>query len=118
MNHSIRHISLKFIDSIVVRDWQIAFIELEVILRAHYDIVDVVVIKMKHQDFEALRALVIRKNESLSIDMIKKYIVDLLVNYKHLDEEISFVKSILKSSSEKILRKLLFEAFDQSVCLL
>ena len=49
----------------------------------------------------------IRKNDSLTEDAVKGFIAGLLVGYKHLDGGVSFVDSIPKSASGKILRKLL-----------
>ena len=39
--------------------------------------------------------------------MVKAYVAELLVRYKHLDGGVCFVDSIPKSPSGKILRKLL-----------
>lgn len=97
-------------DSIIVRGWQVAPAELEGVLRAHPDIADAAVTGVRHNGSEAPKALVVRKNDLLSEEMVRRYIANLLVGYKHLDGGVSFVESIPKSPSGKILRKLLTEA--------
>lgn len=96
-----------FIDQVVVRGWQVSPAELEGILRTHPHIVDAAVIGVQHNNSEAPKALVVRNSPLLSEDMVKAYIAELLVRYKHLDGGVCFVDSIPKSPSGKILRKLL-----------
>lgn len=100
----------KAVNHILVRGWQVAPAELEGILRAHPEIADAAVMGVSHNGSEAPRALVVRKDDTLSEEMVKEYIARLLVGYKHLDGGVVFVESIPKSPSGKILRKLLAEA--------
>ncbi|MCJ1422163.1 hypothetical protein MMC29_000042 [Sticta canariensis] len=94
-------------DLIKVRGWQVSPAELEGILRTHPHIIDAAVVGVQHNSSEAPKALVVRNSQSLSEDMVKAYIAELLVRYKHLDGGVCFVDSIPKSPSGKILRKLL-----------
>ena len=91
----------------IVRGWQVSPAELEGILRAHPDVMDVAVIGVKYKASEAPKALVVRKSDSLTESAVKDYIARLLVSYKHLDGGVVFVDSIPKSPSGKILKKLL-----------
>lgn len=91
----------------IVRGWQVSPAELEGILRTHPDIEDAAVIGVKYKNSEAPKALVIRKNDSLTEDAVREFIAGLLVGYKHLDGGVTFVDTIPKSPSGKILRKLL-----------
>lgn len=97
----------ELIDHITVRGWQVSPAELEGILRTHPHIIDAAVIGVQHNNSEAPKAFVVRNVQSLSEDMVKAYIAELLVKYKHLDGGVCFVDSIPKSPSGKILRKLL-----------
>ena len=90
-----------------MRGWQVSPAELEGVLRTHPQILDAAVIGVKLNNSEAPRALVVRSDTTLSEDTVKEYIATLLVGYKHLDGGVSFVESIPKSPSGKILRKLL-----------
>ena len=92
-----------------MRGWQVSPAELEGILRTHPLIVDAAVIGVKHKNSEAPKAFVVRSCSSLTEDTVKAYIAGLLVGYKQLDGGVSFVDSIPKSVSGKILRKLLPE---------
>lgn len=103
----VRLFSKELIDQVIVRGWQVSPAELEGILRTHPQIVDAAVIGVKHNNSEAPKAFVVRNCQSLSEDTVKAYIAGLLVGYKHLDGGVSFVESIPKSPSGKILRKLL-----------
>ena len=107
MNRTREHVLGLILTCAPVRGWQVSPAELEGILRAHPDVADAAVIGVKYKNSEAPKALVIRKSESLTEEMVKTYIADLLVSYKHLDGGVSFVESIPKSPSGKILRKLL-----------
>lgn len=101
-------------DMTLVRGWQVAPAELEAVLRAHPDIVDAAVIGVRYNASEAPRALVVRRVDSLTEEMVKAYIANLLVGYKQLDGGVIFVESIPKSPSGKILRKALSEATGSS----
>ena len=90
-----------------MRGWQVSPAELEGVLRAHSQIVDAAVIGVKHNNSEAPKAFVVRMDPSLTEETVKEYVASLLVGYKHLDGGVSFVDSIPKSPSGKILRKLL-----------
>lgn len=90
-----------------MRGWQVSPAELEGVLRTHPQILDVAVVGVPYNNSEAPKALVVRGSPSLSEDEVKGYIASLLVGYKHLDGGVSFVESIPKSPSGKILRKLL-----------
>ena len=94
-------------NAIVVRGWQVSPAEIEGILRAHPDVDDAAVVGVRHKNSEAPKALVVRKSDSLTEDILKDYIARLLVSYKHLDGGVAFVDSIPKSPSGKILKKLL-----------
>ncbi|KAG8526575.1 uncharacterized protein KY384_008776 [Bacidia gigantensis] len=90
-----------------MRGWQVSPAELEGILRCHPQVADAAVIGVQHDNSEAPKALIVRNTESLTEEDVKAYIAALLVRYKHLDGGVSFVESIPKSPSGKILRKLL-----------
>lgn len=92
-----------------MRGWQVSPAEIEGVLRTHPDVADAAVIGVKHKNAEAPKAFIVRNCPSLSEETVKAYIADLLVGYKQLDGGVSFVDSIPKSVSGKILRKLLPE---------
>lgn len=92
-----------------MRGWQVSPAEIEGVLRTHPLVVDAAVIGVKHKNTEAPKAFIVRNCPSLSEETVKAYIAGLLVGYKQLDGGVSFVESIPKSVSGKILRKLLPE---------
>lgn len=92
-----------------MRGWQVSPAEIEGVLRTHPLVADAAVIGVKHKNAEAPKAFIVRDCPSLSEETVKAYIAGLLVGYKQLDGGVSFVDSIPKSVSGKILRKLLPE---------
>ena len=94
-------------DTNIVRGWQVSPAELEGVLRGHPDIDDAAVIGVMHKNSEAPKAFIVRNTLSLSEDAVKLHIATQLVGYKHLDGGVSFVDSIPKSPSGKILKKFL-----------
>lgn len=95
---------------IKVRGWQVAPGELETRLLAHDDIIDTAVVGIPRPEHgtETPAAYVVRKPGSqLSAQDVKDYLLQYLAKYKVLDCEVQFRSSIPKSSSGKILKRVL-----------
>ncbi|GAB7351065.1 hypothetical protein MBLNU459_g1543t2 [Dothideomycetes sp. NU459] len=97
---------------IKVRGWQVAPGELEGCLLKHEDIVDAAVIGIPRplEASEVPRAYLVRKEGStVSAKEIVQFLLQYLSKYKVGECEVQFCDSIPKSSTGKILRKILRE---------
>ena len=103
---------------IKVKGFQVPPAELEDLLRAHPDVLDVGVIGIPDErSGELPLAFIVRKPEkqNLSEDTIHSFVNDHVVEYKRLSGGIRFVDTIPKTASGKILRKELKEQFQRSM---
>lgn len=99
---------------IKVRGWQVSPTELEACLLTHQNIMDAAVIGIDFQDGrgELPRAYVVVDQGSpifVSDSEIQEYVLSRLAKFKALDGGIKRVESIPRSSSGKILKKILRE---------
>ncbi|KAK0401495.1 hypothetical protein QR680_015819 [Steinernema hermaphroditum] len=93
---------------IKVKGLQVPPAELEDVLLSHPLIKDAAVIGVPHKkDGEQPMAFVVRADECLSEEEVKKYIADRLARYKRLTGGVQFLPQIPKSPSGKILRRFL-----------
>ena len=94
---------------IKVRGFQIAPPELEAVLLAHRDVVDVAVIGLKPppgKDAELVRAYVVRRDGAgIDEEGMKGLVRGKLARYKWLTGGVKFVDEIPKSASGKILKR-------------
>lgn len=89
------------------KGFQVAPAELEATLVSHDQITDAAVIGQPDQDAgEVPIAFVVAADPTLSEDDILAFVADRLARYKHL-HKVTFVDSIPKSASGKILRRML-----------
>jgi 4-coumarate--CoA ligase len=93
---------------IKVSGFQVAPAELEALIVTHPAVADVAVISIPDEETgERPKAIVVLKPEQqASADEIREFVAGHVARYKHL-AEVSFAKSIPKSASGKILRRML-----------
>ncbi|KAK5649624.1 hypothetical protein RI129_000653 [Pyrocoelia pectoralis] len=96
---------------IKVKSFQVAPAELEDLIRDHPDVDDIAVVGVPHSILgEAPKAFVVRKRDSnVTPRSIENYVKERVVNYKQLVGGVSFIDSIPRSPSGKILRNQLKE---------
>ncbi|KAF5291053.1 hypothetical protein FQA39_LY14486 [Lamprigera yunnana] len=94
---------------IKVKGFQVAPAELEEIIRNHPCVEDVAVVGVPHAYFgEVPKAFVVRKSGiNINHSEIQEYVKKKVVHYKQLMGGISFIDTIPKSTTGKILRKVL-----------
>ncbi|XP_058446117.1 uncharacterized protein LOC131427168 [Malaya genurostris] len=98
---------------IKVKGFQVAPAELEEILRDHPGVADAAVVGQVHPvSGEVPRAFIVRrKKSSVSEDDLKKYVAEKVAVYKKLDGGVTFLETIPKNASGKILRRQLREEY-------
>lgn len=96
---------------IKVRGFQVAPAELEGVLTAHPDIVDVAVIGIPiSDDIELPRAYLVRRDGTdLGAEQVQAHMRERLIGYKQLVGGVYFLKEIPKLPSGKILKRVLRE---------
>lgn len=98
---------------IKVRGWQVSPTELESVLKQHPSVLDVSVIGVKSlsDQTELPRAYVIRKDgvKGVTEDDLKMFLRERLASYKALDGGVRFVDALPKTSTGKILKRVLRE---------
>ncbi|KAJ1358254.1 hypothetical protein KIN20_016642 [Parelaphostrongylus tenuis] len=110
------HIVDRLKELIKVKGLQVAPSELEDILLSHEDISDAAVIGVpdgKHGEIP--RAYVVRTNESFMEVVVQRFIHGKVTSHKHLTGGVAFVSVIPKSSSGKILRRILRDQFQKEM---
>jgi 4-coumarate--CoA ligase len=102
-------------EMIKVRGFQVAPKELEGVLLEHAGIADAAVIGIKNAEgVELPRAYIVRKKDVvLGKGDVEKWIENRLARYKWLAGGVRFVDTIPKSSSGKVLKRLLRENLEQ-----
>lgn len=98
---------------IKVKGFQVAPAELEVILRDHPDVADAAVVGQSHPiSGEVPRAFIVPKqNAKATENDLKNFVAKKVAVYKHLDGGVTFIDSIPKNASGKILRRVLKEQY-------
>ncbi|XP_053697105.1 uncharacterized protein LOC128744275 [Sabethes cyaneus] len=98
---------------IKVKGFQVAPAELEEILRDHSDVADAAVVGQSHPiSGEVPRAFIVKKkNAKVSENDLMKYVADKVAVYKKLEGGVTFVDSIPKNASGKILRRKLKDEY-------
>ncbi|XP_041484296.1 4-coumarate--CoA ligase-like [Lytechinus variegatus] len=92
------------------KGYQVAPAELEALLLTHPSIMDAAVIGIPHEEAGELpKAFVVKKKEELTADEVAEFVAGNAAPYKKLRGGVEFVKSIPKSASGKILRRVLRE---------
>lgn len=101
------YISDRLKELIKVNANQVAPAELEGILREHPDILDAVVIGVKHPKCgEVPKAFIVRRhNSSITQEIIQKFVATQVIKYKQLTGGVQFVDQIPKTATGKILRR-------------
>ncbi|XP_031338309.1 4-coumarate--CoA ligase 1-like isoform X2 [Photinus pyralis] len=96
---------------IKVKGYQVAPAELEELILGHPDVDDVAVVGVPHDTLgEAPKAFVVRKHGSnVTPRLIEDYVKENVVKYKQLSGGVSFIDSIPKNGTGKILRNQLKE---------
>uniref|UniRef100_A0A2M4BHT0 Luciferin 4-monooxygenase n=1 Tax=Anopheles marajoara TaxID=58244 RepID=A0A2M4BHT0_9DIPT len=98
---------------IKVKGFQVPPAELEELLRAHDQVADAAVVGVPHPiSGEVPRAFVVPKGGArLSEDTLKEFIAGKVASYKRLEGGVTFLDSIPKNASGKILRRQLKEKY-------
>ncbi|XP_052866177.1 uncharacterized protein LOC128272414 [Anopheles cruzii] len=98
---------------IKVKGFQVPPAELEELLRAHDHVADAAVVGTPHPiSGEVPRAFVVLKKDArVSEDNLKQYIAGKVASYKRLEGGVTFLDSIPKNASGKILRRTLKEQY-------
>nr|XP_054771815.1 uncharacterized protein LOC129279779 [Lytechinus pictus] len=92
------------------KGYQVAPAELEALLLTHPSIMDAAVIGIPHEEAGELpKAFIVKKKEELTADEVAEFVAENAAPYKKLRGGVEFVKSIPKSASGKILRRVLRE---------
>ncbi|XP_030838549.1 4-coumarate--CoA ligase 1-like isoform X1 [Strongylocentrotus purpuratus] len=92
------------------KGYQVAPAELEALLFTHPSIMDAAVIGVPNEEAGELpKAFIVPNNEELTADQVAEFVADNVAPYKKLRGGVEFVKSIPKSASGKILRRVLRE---------
>lgn len=101
------YISDRMKELIKVNANQVAPAELEGILREHPDVLDAVVIGIKHPKCgEVPKAFVVRRSDSKTTEEdIQEFVAKQVIKYKHLTGGVQFVEQIPKTATGKILRR-------------
>lgn len=98
---------------IKVKGFQVAPAELEELLRDHPEVADAAVVGQPHPiSGEVPRAFIVtKKNSNVTEDDLKNYVAEKVAVYKKLDGGVTFLESIPKNASGKILRRQLKEEY-------
>lgn len=98
---------------IKVKGFQVAPAELEEILRDHPDVADAAVVGQPHPiSGEVPRAFIVKKkNAKVSEEDLKHHVAEKVAIYKKLEGGVTFLESIPKNASGKILRRKLREEY-------
>lgn len=98
---------------IKVKGFQVAPAELEELLRDHPAVADAAVVGQPHPiSGEVPRAFIVKKKTSnVTEDDLKNYVAEKVAVYKKLDGGVTFLDSIPKNASGKILRRQLKEEY-------
>ncbi|XP_055544507.1 uncharacterized protein LOC129729739 isoform X2 [Wyeomyia smithii] len=98
---------------IKVKGFQVAPAELEEILRDHPEVSDAAVVGQPHPiSGEVPRAFIVKKkNTSVSENDLKQFVAEKVAVYKKLEGGVTFVESIPKNASGKILRRKLKDEY-------
>lgn len=101
------YISDRMKELIKVNANQVAPAELEGILREHPDVLEAVVIGIKHPKCgEVPKAFVVRRSDSKTTEEdIQQFVAKQVIKYKHLTGGVQFVEQIPKTATGKILRR-------------
>lgn len=101
------YISDRLKELIKVNANQVAPAELEGILREHPDVLDAVVIGIKHPKCgEVPKAFVVRRpNARLTENDLQQFVAKQVIKYKQLTGGVQFVEQIPKTATGKILRR-------------
>jgi len=93
-------------DMIKVRGWQVSPVEIEETIRLHPGVLDAAVTGVPADDDsgEVPHAFINKKDESLTEEDVKVFLGVRLAKYKEV-EAVTFVSSIPKSATGKILRR-------------
>lgn len=105
--HGFYYIHDRLKELIKVNANQVAPAELEALLRDHPDVVESVVVGIPHPVCgEVPRAFVVKQpGANVSEDDIQAFVANQVVKYKHLTGGVTFVDSIPKTPTGKILRR-------------
>eukprot|EP00731_Ephydatia_muelleri_P025132 Em0017g215a len=93
---------------IKVKGLQVAPAELEALLQNHPKVADAAVIGVPHERHgEAPRAFVVKRDPTLTEKELADYIASHVSEHKHLTGGVKFIEAVPKTTSGKILRRLL-----------
>ena len=93
---------------IKVKGLQVAPAELEALLQNHPKVADAAVIGVPHERHgEAPRAFVVKRDPTLTEKELIAYIASHVSEHKHLTGGVKFIEAVPKTTSGKILRRLL-----------
>lgn len=99
---------------IKVQAQQVAPAELEDILCSHPQVLDAVVIGVKHAKFgEAPKAFVVRRDNKVTAADIQEYIAKRCSKHKWLVGGVQFIDAVPKSATGKILRREVRELYEK-----
>jgi acyl-CoA synthetase (AMP-forming)/AMP-acid ligase II len=92
---------------IKVKGFQVPPAELEEVLRSHPDVTDAAVIGQPHDKYgEIPRAFVVTKPTSkISEKALQSFVAERVASYKRLDGGVTFLSTIPKNASGKIMRR-------------
>ncbi|CAH1108546.1 unnamed protein product [Psylliodes chrysocephalus] len=101
---------------IKVKGYQVAPAELEAVIRDHPSIEDAAVIGIPHSKYgEVPRAYIVpKKDVTLDIEDLKKYVAVKVAPYKQLQGGVQILENIPKNPSGKILRRQLKMGFEKN----
>ena len=94
-------------DIIKVNCWQVSPAELEAVLFQSSDVLDAAVLGVGHDIDEHPMVCVIRRHEDVTETRIKEHLLSRLSRYKVARCEVRFVRALPRTSSGKILRRVL-----------
>lgn len=99
-----------------MKGYQVAPAELEAVIRDHPSIEDAAVIGIPHSKYgEVPRAYIVpKKDVTLDIEDLKKYVAVKVAPYKQLQGGVQILENIPKNPSGKILRRQLKMGFEKN----
>jgi len=102
-------------DIIKVNGWQVSPAELEAVLFQSSDVLDAAALGVGHDIDEHPVAFVIRSHEDVTETRIKEHLLSRLARYKVSKCEVRFVDALPRTSSGKILRRVLRAQYEEEV---